>query len=527
MVRPQLIMGRPKVLFRMSSVAASVRFPWRLFSATFVVLFGLMTVWALATPLYAVPDEASHSIRAAAAVRGEIVGNNSRFQVPAYLTIPGAQNTGVLSCYAGRMDRTPACTSDPGDDDQTRTLWSTADTNSPVYYLAVGFPTLVTDGLPAIYGMRILSAALTALTFAVTAVLLWAFPRRRWALLLGLAVLNPEVLFLSGSVNPNGMEIASAGALLASLLVLVRLRPTGWLLGVAGATAVVSTLFVTGGRSLALLWVVLAAAAVIAVMRGTDWRAVIRRRSTWIVAVLLAVICLGELYWFTRPENSIRAQSAPVPGSRLKVAQDMLEATVAYWHQMAGQGAVDYGMPEFVPSLWTSLIFALCLLPVVLGRGRQRWVTLGLVGAMVVIPVLTQVALWRQVGMVWQGRYVLAVLLMLAITGGLALDEARLGAPRRTVRVLRALLVLLSVSQFVALAAVVRRYAVVDTNWLHALFRPSWLPPGGSIGLLLILAAILLLGTIALWRALPRLFADPQVASPVSAPAEAGALESR
>ncbi|MDR6612402.1 DUF2142 domain-containing protein [Leifsonia sp. 1010] len=512
----------------MSPVAALARFPWRLFSAVFVVLFGLMTVWALATPLYAVPDEASHSIRAAAAVRGEIVGTDSNFQVPAYLKIPGAQNTGVLSCYAGRMDRTPACTSDPAGGDETRSLWSTADTNSPIYYLAVGLPTLVSEGLPAIYGMRILSAALTALTFAVTAALLAAFPGRRWAWLLGLAVINPEVLFLGGSVNPNGMEVASAGALLVSLFVLARLRPTGWLLGLAGASAVISTLFVTGGRSLALLWVVLAAAAVIAVMNRSDWRELLRRRSTWIVAVLLAVICVGALLWFTRPENAVRpGAGAPVAGNRLIVAQNMLEETVRYWQQMAGQGAVDYGMPQFVPALWTCLIFALCLLPVVLGRGRERWVTLGLVGAMVVIPVVTQVALWRQVGDVWQGRYVLAVLLMLAITGGLALDTARLGGPRRTVSVLRAILVLVSVGQFVALAAVVRRYAVVDSNWLHALFRPSWLPPGGTIGLVVIMAAVLIPATVALWRALPRMFADPVDASPESTPTEAGAVESR
>lgn len=511
----------------MSPVAALPRFPWRLFSAVFAVLFGLMTVWALATPLYAVPDEASHSIRAAAAVRGEIVGTDSKFQVPPYLTIPGAQNTGVVSCYAGRTDRTPACTGEPDEGERLRSTWSTADTNSPVYYLAVGLPTLVLDGAPALYGMRILSAALTALAFAAIAVLLWAFPRRRWAPLLGLAAINPEVLFLGGSVNPNGIEIASAGALLASLLVLALLKPTGWMLGFAGATAVLSTLLVTGGRSLALVWVLLAAAAVIAVLRRNDWHALIRRPSTWVVAGFAALICLGQVYWFTRPENGVRPVSSPIPGSRLKVAQDMLDATVAYWHQMAGQGVVDYGMPEVVPSLWTALILALCLLPVVLGRGRQRWVTLGLVAAMVIIPIVTQVALWRQVGMVWQGRYVLAVLLMLAITGGLALDEARLGAPRRTVSVLRALLVILTISQFVAVAAVVRRYAVVDSSWIHALFRPSWLPPGGSIGLLVALAVILVPGTVLLWRALPRLFAAPEVASAEETQPEPAELDSR
>ncbi|UAJ80559.1 DUF2142 domain-containing protein [Leifsonia sp. ZF2019] len=495
----------------------ALRFPWRLFSATFVLLFGLMTAWSLATPLYAVPDEASHAVRAATAVRGEIVGQGSTFQAPRYLTIPGAQNPGKVSCYAGRFDRTPACAKDPETGAELQNTLSSAGTNSPVYYLAVGLPSLLLEGAPALYAMRILSAALTALLFAAAATLLWCLPRRRWAPLLGLAVVTPQVLFLSGSINPNGIEVASSGSLLVSLLVLALIRPSGWLLWFSGTTAVVSTLLVTGGRSLALLWVVLATGAVITVMSRLDWRALLRRTSTWVVVGLLAIICLGQLYWFTRPENAVRPTSTSVAGSRLQVAQNMLEATVAYWRQMAGQGVVDYGMQELVPSFWTAIIFAVCLLPVVLGRGRQRWVTLGLVIVFILVPVVTQVALWRQVGDVWQGRYILAVLLMLAITGGLALDRAALGGTRRTVSALRAVLILLAVGQLVAFATVVRRYAVVDSSWIDALFRPSWLPPGGTIGLILLMTVLLALGAVLVWRSLPGWFAeqDEPAAPPV------------
>ena len=145
------------------------------------------------------------------------------------------------------------------------------------------------------------------------------------------------------------------------------------------------------------------------------------------------------------------------------------------------------------------------VLPAVLGRGRERLVAIAFAVAFLIIPVITQVALWRQVGDVWQGRYVLAVLLLAAIAGGLALDAAGFRFGRPSIAAVRALVVLVSIGQFAAFAFTLRRYAVTNGSWTQFLFDPQWQPPGTTAALTLVVAAALAFAVVAVWRALPRL----------------------
>ncbi|MFJ3489256.1 DUF2142 domain-containing protein [Leifsonia aquatica] len=507
------------------------RFPWRLFTGVFAALFCLLGAWSLATPIFAVPDEASHTIRATAAAHGQIVGDGKYFEAPGYLYIPGAG-----ACFAGRPDTTPACVGEsPYGGDLRRTL-STAGTNSPVYYLWTGLPSLALTGEAAIFGMRLFSAALVAVLFAAAAVLIRSMRGARWALLLPIVAITPETVFLGGAINPNAVEAAAAGALFAALLVLARGRPSGWLFGFAATTAVVATAFVTGGRSLGMLWVLVAGAGVLVLLRGDDVRALVRRASTWWVLGVLAVVCAGQLYWFTRPDNAVRAQLKPTPGSLFTVAQTMVENTFVYLRQLTGQfGTMDVPAPEGVQTLWTALFLAIVILPLVLGRGRERWLAAGLTLLWLIVPVVVQVALWRQVGDVWQGRYMLAVLFLTAIAGGLALDRARdlrgaepapasPMAARGTISVVRTLIVLVAVGHLAAFAFTLRRYAVTSGSWTEFLLRPTWQPPAGTVALTALVVLVLAASVVLVWRSLPALFEVPGAsdAPPSGAPESPG-----
>lgn len=489
-----------------------MRFPLRLFAAVFCTLFVLITAWSLATPIYSVPDEASHTVRATTAVRGEIVGDGKYFDAPAYLYIPGAG-----SCFAGKPAVTPACVgrSDaaPGE---LRRLITTAYTNSPVYYLVVGLPSLVFSGETAIHAMRIFSGAIVAALLAVLAALVRCWPGARWSLLLPVGALTPMVFFLGGAINPNAVELASAGALLVSLLTIARHRPTGWLLWLSSVTAVVSAALVTGGRSLGMLWLLLIAVSVVLAMRRADWQYLLRRASTWVVLCLLAVVGAGQLFWFTRPENQVKAQLVPTPGSRFSVAQSMVENTFQYWKQLIGLfGTVDVPAPDVVIVIWFGVLAMLVLVPIVLGRGRERWIALGFAAALFVIPVIVQVALWRQVGDVWQGRYMLAIVLVMAIWGGMALDRAEVGrGSRNTVAALRATAIVLAAGQLAAFAFTLRRYAAGSSSWPAMFLHPSWQPPGGTIPLTLAVVIALAFATTATYRAIPRLLATSPAPSP-------------
>lgn len=491
-----------------------MRFPLRLFAGVFVTLFVLLTAWSLATPIFSVPDEASHTVRATTAVRGQIVGDGKYFEAPAYLYIPGAG-----SCFAGQPTVTPACvgSSDAAPGELRRSI-TTAYTNSPVYYLVVGLPSLVFSGEAAIHAMRIFSGAIVAALLAVIAALVRCWPGARWTLLLPVGALTPMVFFLGGAINPNAVEVASAGALLVSLLTLAKHRPAGWLLWLSSVTAVVSAALVTGGRSLGMLWLLLVGVSVVVAMRGADWQYLLRRASTWVVLGLLAVVGAGQLFWFTRPENQVKPQIEPTPGSLFTVAQTMLENSFSYWKQLIGLfGTVDVPAPDVVIVIWFGVLAALVLFPVVLGRGRERWIALGFVAALFLIPVIIQVSLWRQVGDVWQGRYMLAIVLVLAIWGGMALDRAGVAVgSRNTVAALRATAVVLAVGQFAAFAFTLRRYAAGSTSWIAAYLSPTWQPPGGVIPLTLAVALALAFFTVATYRALPRLFAAPDSPGPAS-----------
>lgn len=478
------------------------RFPLRFFASVLAALLLLTVAWTFATPIYSVPDEASHTVRATAAAHGQLVGPT--FDAPRYLYIPGAG-----SCFAGQPSKTPACVGhgDPGATDLVETpTW--AGTNSPVYYVVTGWPSLLFTAEAAIFAMRLVSGAVTALSFAALATLIRLWPGARWSLLLPVATLTPMTFFLAGSVNPNAMEMASAGALFASLITLGRWRPQGWLLWFASLTAVVSVALVTGGRSIGMLWLLLIAVAVALLLRPDDWRAAFGRRSTRVVVALSALITAAQFFWFTRPENEVHSGATPVPGSLYTVAQTTLEGTVANVQGMIGLfGTVDVPAPDLVYALWFALIAALILLPLVLGRGRERWISAAFAAALVLVPVVIQVSLFRQVGYVWQGRYMLAVLLLLGIVAGMALDRAGVGSgSHRTVASLRAIAVVIAAGQFGAFAFTLRRYAVGGTSWVSYLLSPTWQPPGTV--LLLTLAAVVSLAFFAVvaWRGLPGLF---------------------
>lgn len=482
------------------------RFPLGFFAAVFGALVALTTLWSLASPLYSIPDEGSHIVRAAAAVRGQIVEGPRGFDVPDYITRPGG-----FTCFVGKPTVTPACETPPqvADPDALTWLPSSAGSNSPIYYLVAGLPTLVASGDVALYSMRILSGALAAALLALTATLLRTWPGSRWALIAPILALTPTALFLGGGVNPNVVEMASAGGLVVGLLTLAKRRPSGWVLWIAGILTVASAALVTGGRSVGLLWLVFAALATIVMMDRDDWRAILRRVSTWIVLGLTAAVGGFALFWFTQPTTQVRPMAEPAAGSRWSVFQSMIERTFGYWREMIGSfGWLDVIAPEAVFAILVSALAAVVVAGFVLGRGRERYLAMGFGLALFAVPVVTQLALYRQVGWVWQGRYMLAVLLMLTIFVGLALDRGfPLGLSRNVVAVLRVSIVLVVVAQFLAFFYTLLRYATGSGTYVGLLLHPTWQPPGGTVVLLLLFAAVCALSVVGFWRALPRLLA--------------------
>lgn len=80
----------------------------------------------------------------------------------------------------------------------------------PLHYLLVGWSSLFLGAEASIYGMRLVSAVLTAVLLTWGAFRLSQLPRRH-PLTWGIAVaVTPMCLFLGATVNPQGLEIAAA-----------------------------------------------------------------------------------------------------------------------------------------------------------------------------------------------------------------------------------------------------------------------------------------------------------------------------
>ena len=191
----------------------------------FTVLLGILAVaWSLATPLPSGPDEPAQYVKAAAVVRGQLIGGDAgkgqayatRVRVPAGIRYLGSGR----NCYY-RPSVSAACASP-----YAPPIPSTVDAVTyvghypPLYYAITGTPSLFSVGRTGQRAMRVVGAiacaVLLGLAFATA---------RRWStnplLALGLALgVTPATIYLASVVNPSGLEIAVAAALWVSVLVL-------------------------------------------------------------------------------------------------------------------------------------------------------------------------------------------------------------------------------------------------------------------------------------------------------------------
>ena len=129
--------------------------------------------------------------------------------------------------------------------------------NPPLYYALLGTLSGLRHPVASVYLMRLVSALINAAL--ITAALAAAFQLSRGLLpVLGiLTAMTPMFYFLAGSVNPNGVEIAAAICLWASLLVLFHgpIEPDGRLVARAGLAFLM--LVLSRGPGLAFAWAIL------------------------------------------------------------------------------------------------------------------------------------------------------------------------------------------------------------------------------------------------------------------------------
>ncbi len=454
-----------------------------MFVVAWVYFLALSSLWALASPIMSAPDEPAHAVKAAAVVRGQWLGQSSgvqgewlKVEVPEYI----AGLHAVPTCYAHKPDQSAGCAPSIRNLGTSPTESSTSAGNyNPLYYSVVGVSTLITSGQKAIYGMRLITALWCSLFFALAlafAHMLW--PRRLPLIVMGAGV-TPMCLFLAGSINPNPVEIATT---LCAFVCAYAMLECGFAHArLASLVFGVSAFILANLRGLSVAW--LAVVLVGAVM--LQWRPDLLAkapRTVWIGLTLAAIgVGLGVAWQFVSNSFESLGGSA-VKDTPAQVVSVMLERSFDYAKEYVGvMGWLDTALPNVTYAVWDGAAAVLLVGCVAIWRGRRRLAVLLLMAVILVLPAVVQVPAAPQVGYIWQGRYILPLVVVLFAAGGIALEavDVRHGVGRNVLKLALGSLVVANAYGFLW---VLRRYVTglrPDLFWENLFASPLWQPPGG------------------------------------------------
>ncbi|WP_299952297.1 DUF2142 domain-containing protein [uncultured Modestobacter sp.] len=478
------------------------------FLTCWLVLFLGASAWSLAVPLFASYDESAQVVHAVGVVNGQLVGRpvenpGQQFSRVDMVRVPAYYGTadGTAQCFSLRLDVSAGCSAGFQVTDSTVIEVATWVGRYPVaYYAVVGLPGLVLDGAPAVYAMRLVSAALVSgmLAIGMTALRSTRFPRA--ALAAGLVAITPTTMFMAGVVNPSGLEIAAGFATWALFLPLAldpgrHNVPARLFAGTAVGAVLVNTRPASG------VMAVLIGGVLVLLAGRLFWQ---QARGRWVgaSAALAVVAGGGALAWITlmdptstlvgapapQLENPLRAASAAAMQSRYYLQQQI----ATFW---------DTPGPLVSVVIWAFLVGCLVLAAWALADRRSRLVILLIALATVVVPIVGQVPGAGEVGLIWQGRY------LLPFTIGVPLVAVGLVLRERTGRTLvqkliPVVVVLTAVGQLAAVGWVLWRfgYGLAATPIVD---DAGWAPPGGFL-LPVVLAVVATSGLAVLVLGAPR-----------------------
>lgn len=448
--------------------------------ACFTLSLPLVLLWALATPVMAVVDDPAHVDAAAAAVRGEFhqpsmntgIGEQEMLRVPGKL----AALTHVADCLVQGPDIVPTdCPKPSIATDAPVKEPSTAIRYPPLFYWLAGWSTLFLSGLGAYWGVTITAAVINS---ALLALGLWALVNfgRRMMILGWLVCLTPEVLYIAGSANDSGFEIAAALASWACLWSLIAFDQPP--LPLVAATTVATSTFVLA-RPASPLWVLLMFLAVAVVAGWKRVRSYLpQRRIQFAIATICVAVVASEawrlvvgtpsLLYVTRPhptglKNAIRISVFNLDG--------ILQSQIGVW--------LNTLVPLSSLLLWLGA-FAILLLGG-LAFAPRRWLIpmIGLLIAIFAIPTIANAVEFNKLGIWWQGRDSLPINVGLPMLLGLAIPE-RLIPLRPARRLVSIGIVAVGLLNEIAFVWILHRYTIgEDGSW-----QPSnylWQPPGGFL----------------------------------------------
>jgi hypothetical protein len=393
-----------------------------------LLVVGVLTAqaaWLLAVPAFRGLDEFDHVYRAASVARGQWMpsgraaahGRGELVSVPRDLVAAAGPECRARP-YTGHDNCNPA---DGAAGDQVEVA-TAASRYQPAFYWVVGSAARWAHGTAADYVMRVVSALLCALLTgtAVGAVGLWA--RTRWPVLALAGSLTPVVMYSSVVAAPNALEIAAATSLWAALVGLAAE-------GLAARTerrllwaAVPGAVLLANLRSLGIGFLALTVVVVAAILGRRRLAELAARQTRTLVATgsLVAAAVGAGAWWLVAAAPNRLEEHGGYTGA---VAATLVELPVWVLQTIGAAPGRSDPAPPSVYLLCGGLVAALMTTALRCAERRLRLAVMAMAAACLVGPVLFTLHTYRDVGVVWQGRYEMPFGVGMLLLAGLALDR--------------------------------------------------------------------------------------------------------
>ena len=500
-------------------VAGALTRPWLL---ALVGFFLVSAGWSFASPMSTSPDEPSNMVKEVATARGEFVNSTSRHEITngfekTWLGYPLPAKYGTLdamsACFRFQW-KSAACGQKFGTDNSTAIVETSAGNYNPTYYFPVGLPSLMLPGVSALYGMRLASALLNSALLAAAVGIAAGWRRPGWPLLGVVACGTPMALFLSGTVNPNGMEASAAVlAWTAGMSLALDDDPKPGQVTRRAMGLAVGGALLANTRSLGIAFVasVLIAIVIVAGLRKVAWLA--RFRAVQIAVGVLVLGGIAAFIW-NRYADSLTTSNLSFPKLTPGVVfNEVFWTSGTYITEVVGElGWLDTALPPGSIIAWYAVAGLLLLCAYGVARWREAVVISVLIVGTVAIPIIAQLLEAKRFGIGWQGRYILAWVVGLPVLAGLLMARrASANLPRALER-----RVPIVATVVLALAGLGAFYWSM-TRYMHGGFKKygitpvEWSPPGGwiawwivyGVGLMVLVATVAVRRRDALWHPPP------------------------
>jgi hypothetical protein len=501
---------------------------------TFLLVAAVGASWAIADPLFAPADEGSHTIRAAAVGRGQILGSalspsqvddltwgiGGRQGPPASayesVRVPSIYDTPAYNCFVFQAAATPGCVKFAGSFRRLADVVTAVPRYPPAYYAWVGILSRpFRAGAEQMYAMRLASVVLMAGLLASAFETIWSMGYSRMAPLGLLVALTPQTLFVNGAINPSAMETSAAIALWVSGAALARATPAELSNRLIGRTAIGAILLVVA-RHISPLWLALIGLTLLSLTGRSTLRSIVARRATRIWAATLAAAVAAALAWIVLREPFSTAHSIYPPGG-FTISEILTHNVNAiWWHYGAMIGIFGWSevpIPSVTLFLWTALLGFIVFLAITFARDSRSVFVLGTaIATSVLAPFVidSASAIANGVGFTWQGRYGLPYAAGVPILAGMLVERSSIERFLDRRRVFLFLGAALVVAHTFAFWQMLRRYSVGLTGPLLFWVEPQWTPPVPTLFLVVAFPSAM---TALVWWTLVRGAERPRTSS--------------